>query len=295
MKIKLLSTILTIILSLSAFGQNISFESSEGYTLGDINNQQGWSYWGGVTPNTAMVVNTTSTLGANSVNVTSNNSTNDGGIMKNVIGFSKTDYSFDYKISGIDGSDYYMAVQDNNNTVLAGFSIDYEQGNVSIYDGILDDGVPTSLNLSPNTWYNFKMIVNMVSNSVEYFVNNTSLGSKNFLTGTTGFNVINFVYDDFGSGFTLDNIKILDANLLSISENIKNSPIDIYPNPTSDFVNIKINENIESVEIFDSSGKLISKDSSGREQISVSFLQNGLYILKVKTKNSTYTKKINKK
>ncbi|WP_102981274.1 T9SS type A sorting domain-containing protein [Chryseobacterium scophthalmum] len=290
-----LHLILIMAISSLAFGQNISFETSEGYTLSDINNQQGWSYWGGVTPNTAVVVNTTSTLGSNSVNVISNNSTNDGGIMKNVIGFTKTEYSFDYKISGIDGSDYYMAVQDNNNTVLAGFSIDYEQGNVSIYDGILDDGVPTSINLSPNTWYNFKMIVNMASHSVEYFINNSSLGSKNFLTTATGFNVINFVYDDFGSGFSLDNIKILNASNLSVSENVKNSPIDIYPNPTSDFINIKIRENIESVEILDSSGKLVLNDSSGRKQVSVSFLQNGLYVLKIKTKNSTYTKKFNKK
>lgn len=140
MNIKLFSS-LAIILSVFAFSQNISFETSEGYTLGNINNQQGWSYWGSLTPSTAMVVNTTATAGSNSVNVISNNSTNDGGIMKNVIGFNKTEYSFDYKISAIDGSDYYMAVQDNNNTVLAGFSIDYEQGNVSIYDGILGEMV----------------------------------------------------------------------------------------------------------------------------------------------------------
>ncbi|VXC56577.1 hypothetical protein CHRYSEO8AT_620007 [Chryseobacterium sp. 8AT] len=45
----------------------------------------------------------------------------------------------------------------------------------------------------------------------------------------------------------------------------------------------------------DSSGKLVLNDSSGRKQVSVSFLQNGLYVLKIKTKNSTYTKKFNKK
>lgn len=72
MKFKLLFTALSLALNLTAYGQNISFESAEGYTLGEINNQQGWIYYGTTTPNTATIINTTSTLGTNSANVFGN-------------------------------------------------------------------------------------------------------------------------------------------------------------------------------------------------------------------------------
>ncbi len=295
MKFKLLFTALSLGLSLAASGQNISFESAEGYTLGEINNQQGWSYYGTTTPNTATIINTTSTLGTNSANVLGTNSFDDGGIRKNVVGFNKTEFSFDYKISALDESDYFMAVRDNSNTILAAFVINYEQGNVAIYDGIIDDAIETSIDVTPNTWYNFKMVVDMTNHSVQYFLNNTSLGSKNFLTTTTGFQVIDFAYDDFDSGFTVDNIKILNADNLSTAEISQVNHLNVYPNPTTDYLHILTKENIEDVEIYDLSGKLVIRDRSGKNEISVSFLKTATYIIKVKTKQSTFSAKFSKK
>ncbi|AZB28333.1 T9SS type A sorting domain-containing protein [Chryseobacterium balustinum] len=295
MKIKLLSLVLTFTLSISVFSQDISFESSEGYVLGDINNQQGWTSYGSATPNTATIINTTSTLGTNSANVLATNTINDGGIKKNVNGFAKTELSFDFKISAIDESDYFMSVRDNSNTILGAFVIDYEQGNVAIYDGIMDDVTETSIDVSPNVWYNFKMIVNTTTHTVEYFVNNTSLGSKNFLTTTTGFQIIDFAFDDYDSGFTVDNIKISNADNLSTSEIAQDKKINIYPNPTSDFLHVPTTENIKSLEVYDLSGKVVLKDTSGKNQISVSFLNKGMYIIKITTNHSVFSTKFSKK
>lgn len=294
MKTKLLSLILTAALNFTAFSQNISFEFSEGYTLGEINNQQGWTYWGSIGPNTAQIVNTTATHGTNSAEVSSTNSTNDGGIRKSFVGHTKTAVSFDYKISALNGSDYFMIIGENQSDVAGAFVIDYDTGKINIYDATLEEVIETPFTITPDTWTNFKMIVDLATHSVEYFINNTSVGSKPFSTSVTAVSVADFAYDDYGSGFTVDNIKISDAALSTTDEN-HTKQIVIYPNPTSDFINIKNEDRINSVEIFDASGKLVAKDRTGKKHVPVSFLQNGLYILKVSTDQSVYTKKFNKK
>ena len=42
--------------------QKISFESSEGYTVGNLAGQQGWVAWGGLPVGNAQVVNTLRSL-----------------------------------------------------------------------------------------------------------------------------------------------------------------------------------------------------------------------------------------
>ncbi|MCJ8154571.1 T9SS type A sorting domain-containing protein [Chryseobacterium sp. SSA4.19] len=292
---KLLSLIATISFCLLAFSQTISFETSEGYTLGDINNQQGWNYLGNLAPNTGMVSNTAATTGSNALQVSGNNTTDDGSIRKTITGFNMTEYSFDYKIEGIDGSDYFMAVRDNSNSIIGAFVIDFEEGNLAVYNGITEDTDETAINISPDTWYNFKMVINKTTNTVQYFVNNTLLGSKSISSTATNVSIIDFGYADFGTGFTVDNIKIADSNLLATSDTQYDADIYIYPNPASDYINIKTQDKIGPVEIYDVSGKLVLKDLSGKNQVAVTSLQTGTYFLTVKIKDRLINKKFIKR
>jgi hypothetical protein len=292
---KLLSLGLTVSFCLFGFGQNISFETSEGYTLGDINNQQGWNYLGSSGPGTGTVINTSATAGSNALQMISNDTTDDGSVRKNITGFTMTEYSFDYKIEDIDGSDYFMAIRDNNDGIIAAFVIDYEEGNLAIYNAVLDDVEPTSVNISPNTWYHFKMMINKTTNVVQYFMNNMLLGSKSIASTTANPGIIDFAYDDFGTGFTVDNIKIMNSNLLAASDVRYDANIEVYPNPASEYINVITQDKIEDIEMYDVSGKLILKDVSGRNQVLVSSLQNGTYFLKVKIKNQIINKKFIKK
>lgn len=292
---KILSLSLTNLFCFLVFSQNISFEASEGYVLGEINNQQGWNYVGSAVLGTGNVSNNISTIGANSLNLVSNNTMNDGGVKKNIVGFNVTEYSFDYKIENIDGSDYFMVMRDNNNSILGAFAIEYENGNLSIYDGILDDVDPTNINILPNVWYQFKMIINKTNNTVQYYINNTLLGNKSILNSTTNPEIIDFSYDDFGTGFTVDNIQILNFEVLSTLDYDLDLNINIYPNPTSNYINIKSPNKLNSIEVYDSSGKLILSDFSGRKILDISSLQNGLYFLKIKTKNQIISRSIIKK
>jgi hypothetical protein len=61
------------------------------------------------------------------------------------------------------------------------------------------------------------------------------------------------------------------------------SNFSIYPNPTSDVVTIKSNENIENIEILSLEGRKIK--SSTASSMNISNLSTGIYLLQVKTKD----------
>ncbi|WP_435522457.1 hypothetical protein [Chryseobacterium indoltheticum] len=66
----MMKTLFTLmaIMSFGAFNfkaqiQKISFEASEGYTVGNLGGQQGWTVWGGLPVANAQVVNSNPTDG----------------------------------------------------------------------------------------------------------------------------------------------------------------------------------------------------------------------------------------
>jgi len=84
---------------------------------------------------------------------------------------------------------------------------------------------------------------------------------------------------------------------MSVEENIKNIDLKFYPNPTTDYFNIISEAMIQSVELYDVSGRLVRtslvNDFESRQN--VSNLNNGIYILKIKTQQGEVTGKIVKK
>jgi hypothetical protein len=68
----------------------------------------------------------------------------------------------------------------------------------------------------------------------------------------------------------------------------------IYPNPASDMVNIHCGEKIQSIKMFDYTGKLVADEHGNGKSIRIncSQLDAGLYILKIKTQTNTLNKRI---
>ena len=126
----------------------------------------------------------------------------------------------------------------------------------------------------------------------------TGLGSTNGftlidLTNLNGQNYSNIIIDQLqvtaGGAFNyfcLDAFTwVKDSGIVLAVDNVdsgKNN-FQIYPNPTSDFINFKNAESIEKVEIYDLSGKL-SISTANATKINVSKLEKGTYTVKVKTK-----------
>ena len=72
------------------------------------------------------------------------------------------------------------------------------------------------------------------------------------------------------------------------------SEMSIYPNPTSGMLNITSNEEIDSVEIFNSIGNTVvsSKVAGNSSAIDMSNLPNGMYFVRVSTANGIETVKV---
>ncbi|KIC64736.1 PKD domain-containing protein [Chryseobacterium taiwanense] len=91
--------------------------------------------------------------------------------------------------------------------------------------------------------------------------------------------------------------KYLTVNNLSTLENSKNI-VQIYPNPTHNFINIITNSEFSLVSLKDASGRIVNynlrKTESGYS-ISLQHLPSGVYLLQYKIDEKEYTKKIIKK
>lgn len=87
----------------------------------------------------------------------------------------------------------------------------------------------------------------------------------------------------------------LDLTTLGTGEIISNiSDVTIYPNPTNGILNFNSKSEVQSIAIFDLSGRKISEFNSN--QINISSLPKGIYLIKISTEDGkTTTKKVVKK
>jgi len=293
-----LSSGITVI---NAQTQKISFETSEGYVLGNLPTQQGWAAWGGVPAANAKVVNSNATDGVNSLNVTSPGTLEDTcGFEKNIASLvtgNDTEISFDYKFAGLDGSDYEMAIYNDgvDYYYTAALRINYLTGVLSYRIAAPTASFANGPTLAPNVWHNIKIVMKKSSNVLEYYANGVLLYTGSMGTYKNA-QIIDFVYDDYGTGFSVDNIKVTNITNLSTSDVSKKEVINIYPNPVVDKLFINSDKKIESVVIFDAKGSVVKKENNlNSNSVNVSDLISGAYVIKVSTGESVLTKKFIKK
>lgn len=94
--------------------------------------------------------------------------------------------------------------------------------------------------------------------------------------------------------FFLDNFKIENLTGLSVEEETIET-LKVYPNPVDDILFIKSLNNINSVKIFDITGKLILEPKIYKEAINVSSLTANIYFVKIESYGYVTTKKLIKK
>lgn len=124
--------------------------------------------------------------------------------------------------------------------------------------------------------------------------------------------------DTYGDGITSGYLRLYDANnsqilnmsasssftLLTAMVAVGTVDIDdmtisdemvVFPNPTSNYVNIQTAQTIQQVEVYNLQGQRVAAEIGNTNQISFSNLANGLYIMKVTTDNGVSTFKVNKR
>jgi len=73
--------------------------------------------------------------------------------------------------------------------------------------------------------------------------------------------------------------------------------MNIYPNPASDMITVIIDPSINpslTLKIYNITGSLVKTElvKENQQQINVSDLNNGIYMVEIKSKNVTYKKKL---
>ncbi len=110
------------------------------------------------------------------------------------------------------------------------------------------------------------------------------LNSVHFPTATTGYAV----------GKTGTIIKFTGV-LSGIDKNDYSTSIEIYPNPASDFVTLNINKNKAlTLNIYNLIGTLVKSEmlKQNQRQINIGDLNNGIYVIEIKSKEWTENQKI---
>lgn len=84
------------------------------------------------------------------------------------------------------------------------------------------------------------------------------------------------------------------AIIVGIEESPSNSNLILYPNPTTNQIEIKTDKKIKEVIVIDNNGRQLIRQQE--LIINLKYLPNGIYFVKIKTENNQYfTKKIIKK
>ena len=88
----------------------------------------------------------------------------------------------------------------------------------------------------------------------------------------------------------INRIKLYDFNEVALSsedfsEYSQNKKVKIYPNPSSEFINIEIeNTKINFIEIFTTQGKFI--ETQNQQPLNISHLPQAVYLLRIHTVDS---------
>ncbi|GAB4165619.1 MAG: hypothetical protein Tsb0033_27400 [Winogradskyella sp.] len=93
------------------------------------------------------------------------------------------------------------------------------------------------------------------------------------------------------SEMVIDYVRVYQNSALSIAD-LNSDQIMVYPNPARDVITIKTNSNIDNVWLYNALGQLVMDQNTNLKTLDVSQLQDGLYILKIKSENRIVTKRV---
>jgi len=112
-------------------------------------------------------------------------------------------------------------------------------------------------------------------------------------------NFLNNIFEDLDFIVDTNGIQIYDnSSIISIENRLE---INIYPNPFSEIINIEYyseDDEVQQIYLYDEQGRLLEsiENIERKSTCTISFnsldLMNGIYILKIKSREKTFLKKL---
>jgi hypothetical protein len=147
--------------------------------------------------------------------------------------------------------------------------------------------------------YDFMYVYNGSSTASPLFANGNNLSGSTVpgpftSTDPSGAITVRFVSD---GGVTGNGWKVnFSCGVLAVEDiTTKNNSIDIYPNPAKNMITLSSKERLKGYKIYDEAGRLVASDSSlkgNKQEINLSSIQTGNYVITVETEKQTVNKKL---
>ena len=93
------------------------------------------------------------------------------------------------------------------------------------------------------------------------------------------------------SSMVIDYVKVYQNSTASIDD-VFASKFAIYPNPSSEVINIRTDEIVDKTELYNTLGQLIINKNGNTKLLKINMVKSGLYLLKIYSGNKIATKKV---
>lgn len=159
--------------------------------------------------------------------------------------------------------------------------------------------INTQYLFSEDTWYKLEILRDATARTITYKIDDQVIYTRSNVDAD-GFEwkELTLCHDNAGlaTQMSIDNLAIGNATL-GTKDVLKESKLSLYPNPATSFVNIKNNdgEKIESITIGDLTGKTVKYVDKSATKIDIQDLAKGVYLVKIKTDKGHKIEKIIKK
>jgi len=150
------------------------------------------------------------------------------------------------------------------------------------------------LTVTANTWYKVKFSYDVMGEgTMNVSINGTEYGPFEKSPGWFPTEVDLVASGASTAGF--DNFKTSAVEtLLAVSDAAKKSTVSVYPNPATDVINVKSENKISQISIYDAAGKAVK--TTAETSINVENLAKGSYVVSIKYADGTSeSKKVIKK
>ncbi len=307
---KITLLLVAMLLSIATYSQQtISFESSEGFTLGDVNAQNGWVTTGtgpGTFIENQVISDEQSSDGTYSLKIVQETAFagqdspivgafyNYAAAVPHMTATLSADMFID-TFDSADTSDYIFGLVNLTDGVFLTYIRFTFEGNIAV---LVDDGtgtgtidiIDTESDWTALTWFNVRIELN--DNAIEFFIDDTSIYQGIVATPDTDIEQVRFSHDNFLGFAHIDNFRTNDEDL-SVDEFAADSFSHFYNTDLNTLNLVSPNNVLSSVEIFDVLGKrILSNPISGNEaSIDVSSFKDGIYLARVSTETGIKTVK----